>query len=208
MDAWTNIATSPSETLGDREPSDVLAYVCRSSSLDLVDLIRTGHLRSLEGVIERLYLFRANLVEEGSFDVAIDGCDCVFLTTSPILLGEVNDPQISLNFTLPSGNQPSPHHQPQGLVRAYWQTLETVRQSRRPLDPVRSNRQSLRLPPAALTELDQGICHTGLPSSSTVCILLDSADREVIRPHRNDPLSKSEKPIKITNSSMQRQLHG
>ncbi|KAG5517542.1 hypothetical protein RHGRI_038067 [Rhododendron griersonianum] len=35
---------------------------------------KTEHLLSLEGAKERLHLFKANLLEEGSFDAAIDGC--------------------------------------------------------------------------------------------------------------------------------------
>ncbi|KAK8960775.1 Cinnamoyl-CoA reductase 1 [Platanthera guangdongensis] len=71
-------------------------YTVKATLRDPADPRRTGHLRSLEGATERLHLFRANLVEEGSFDAAIDGCDCVFHTASPVLLGEVNDPQAEL----------------------------------------------------------------------------------------------------------------
>ncbi|KAK8959256.1 Dihydroflavonol-4-reductase [Platanthera guangdongensis] len=52
-------------------------YIVKSTLRDLVDPRRMGHLRSLEGLAKRLYWFKANLVEEGSFDAAIDGCDCV-----------------------------------------------------------------------------------------------------------------------------------
>jgi hypothetical protein len=33
-----------------------------------------------------LMLFKANLLEEGSFDSAVDGCEAVFHTASPLLL--------------------------------------------------------------------------------------------------------------------------
>ncbi|KAK8943044.1 hypothetical protein KSP39_PZI009349 [Platanthera zijinensis] len=78
-------------------------------------------------------------------------------------------------------NQPSPHHWPQGSVRTYWRTLVPVRQARQTPASLRSNRRTLQLQLAALQELDQGICHAGLLSSSPVRILPDSADREAIR---------------------------
>ncbi|CAF2056658.1 unnamed protein product [Brassica oleracea] len=43
---------------------------------------------------ERLQLFKANLLEEGSFDSAIDGCQGVFHTASPFY-HDVKDPQVT-----------------------------------------------------------------------------------------------------------------
>lgn len=54
---------------------------------------KTEHLRALDGATERLHLFKANLLEEGSFDAAIDGCEGVFHTASPFYLA-VTDPQV------------------------------------------------------------------------------------------------------------------
>ncbi|KAG6762361.1 hypothetical protein POTOM_032856 [Populus tomentosa] len=54
---------------------------------------RTEHLLNLDGAKERLHLFKANLVEEGSFDPVVDGCESVFHVASPVLLG-TNDPQL------------------------------------------------------------------------------------------------------------------
>lgn len=56
---------------------------------------KTEHLLALEGAEERLKLFKANLLEEGSFDSAIDGCEGVFHTASPFY-HDVKDPQVSL----------------------------------------------------------------------------------------------------------------
>ncbi|KAK8960778.1 Cinnamoyl-CoA reductase 1 [Platanthera guangdongensis] len=56
---------------------------------------KTEHLRSLEGANERLHLVKANLLEEGSFDAAIDGCECVFHTASPFH-HDITDPQAEL----------------------------------------------------------------------------------------------------------------
>lgn len=57
---------------------------------------KTEHLLALEGAEERLKLFKANLLEEGSFDSAIDGCEGVFHTASPFY-HDVKDPQVSLS---------------------------------------------------------------------------------------------------------------
>jgi len=47
----------------------------------------------LDGAKERLQLFKADLLEEGSFDSAVEGCDGVFHTASPVLF-VLNDPQV------------------------------------------------------------------------------------------------------------------
>ena len=54
---------------------------------------KVEHLLALDGAKERLQLFKANLLEEGSFDAAIDGCDGVFHTASPFY-HTVTDPQV------------------------------------------------------------------------------------------------------------------
>jgi nucleoside-diphosphate-sugar epimerase len=45
----------------------------------------------------RLHLFRADLLQEGSFDAAVDGCHCVFHTASPVL-PDAEDPQVCLYY--------------------------------------------------------------------------------------------------------------
>ena len=54
---------------------------------------KTEHLLSLDGAKERLQLFKADLLEEGSFDSAVDGCQGVFHTASPVIF-TVSDPQV------------------------------------------------------------------------------------------------------------------
>jgi nucleoside-diphosphate-sugar epimerase len=44
-------------------------------------------------------LFKADLLEESSFDQAIDGCDAVFHTASPVLF-TVTDPQVCQGIIL------------------------------------------------------------------------------------------------------------
>jgi len=54
---------------------------------------RVEHLLKFDGAEERLHLFKADLLEEGSFDSAFEGCHGVFHTASPVLL-TINDPQV------------------------------------------------------------------------------------------------------------------
>ncbi|KAJ9685146.1 hypothetical protein PVL29_017252 [Vitis rotundifolia] len=56
---------------------------------------KTQHLLSLDGAQERLHLFKADLLEEGSFDSVVDGCDGVFHSASPVALEAIN-PQAEL----------------------------------------------------------------------------------------------------------------
>ncbi|KAF7120681.1 hypothetical protein RHSIM_Rhsim13G0220000 [Rhododendron simsii] len=55
---------------------------------------KTEHLLSLEGAKERLHLFKANLLEEGSFDAAIDGCVGVFSHRISFLDGCQGSPEM------------------------------------------------------------------------------------------------------------------
>ncbi|KAK8566465.1 hypothetical protein V6N13_002171 [Hibiscus sabdariffa] len=56
---------------------------------------KTQHLLALEGAEERLKLFKADLLEEGSYDYVVEGCEGVFHTASPFYL-DVTDPQAEL----------------------------------------------------------------------------------------------------------------
>ncbi|TQD91619.1 hypothetical protein C1H46_022802 [Malus baccata] len=64
-------------------------------SMHADDSKKTEHLLSLDGAKERLQLFKANLLEEGSFDAAVDGCEGVFHTASPVQFS-ATDPQAEL----------------------------------------------------------------------------------------------------------------
>ncbi|CAH8360306.1 unnamed protein product [Eruca vesicaria subsp. sativa] len=70
-------------------------YTVKASVRDPNDPRKTEHFLALEGAKERLQLFKANLLEEGSFDSAIDGCEGVFHTASPFY-HDVKDPQAEL----------------------------------------------------------------------------------------------------------------
>ncbi|KAJ4766444.1 Cinnamoyl-CoA reductase 1 [Rhynchospora pubera] len=70
-------------------------YTVRATVRDPSDPKRTEHLRALDGASERLHLFKADLLEEGSFYSVIDGCSGVFHTASPFFLS-VTDPQAEL----------------------------------------------------------------------------------------------------------------
>lgn len=58
---------------------------------------KLAHLWNLEGARERLQLVKANLMEEGSFDGAIMGCQGVFHTASPVLKPS-SDPKACQKF--------------------------------------------------------------------------------------------------------------
>lgn len=57
---------------------------CLSKSLD--DAEKVGFLWSMSGAKERLKVFKADLMVEGSFEDAVDGVDGVFHTASPVLV--------------------------------------------------------------------------------------------------------------------------
>ncbi|KZV49402.1 cinnamoyl-CoA reductase 1-like [Dorcoceras hygrometricum] len=56
---------------------------------------KVAHLKELQGADERLHLLEANLIEDGSFDPAVHGCEAVFHTASPAFIGST-DPQVEL----------------------------------------------------------------------------------------------------------------
>ncbi|KAF5448355.1 hypothetical protein F2P56_028899 [Juglans regia] len=70
-------------------------YTVNASVRDPNDPKKTEHLLMLDGAKERLHLFKADLLEEGSFDSLVDGCEGVFHTATPVYLS-VNDPHAEL----------------------------------------------------------------------------------------------------------------
>ncbi|KAJ7964082.1 Cinnamoyl-CoA reductase 1 [Quillaja saponaria] len=70
-------------------------YTVKASVRDPNDPRKTDHLLSMDGARERLHLFKANLLEEDSFDSAIKECEGVFHTASPFY-HDVTDPQAEL----------------------------------------------------------------------------------------------------------------
>ncbi|XP_056170517.1 phenylacetaldehyde reductase-like [Syzygium oleosum] len=68
-------------------------YTVKATVQDPDDPMKTQHLRALEGAKGRLHLCKADLQEEGSFDSAINGCEAVFHTASPVLFS-ASDPQV------------------------------------------------------------------------------------------------------------------
>ncbi|KDO83326.1 hypothetical protein CISIN_1g045620mg, partial [Citrus sinensis] len=64
------------------DPSRSLSLLPTSVILSILQVLilgfedpKTDHLRELDGAKERLLLLKANLLEEGSFDSAVDGCE-------------------------------------------------------------------------------------------------------------------------------------
>ncbi|XP_068658737.1 phenylacetaldehyde reductase-like [Aristolochia californica] len=70
-------------------------YTVKATVRDLNDPKKTKHLFALEGAKDRLHLVKADLLQEGSFDAAVEGCEGVFHTASPFYHA-VEDPQAEL----------------------------------------------------------------------------------------------------------------
>ncbi|CAJ2679785.1 unnamed protein product, partial [Trifolium pratense] len=70
-------------------------YTVRATVRDLNNPNKVDHLLKLDGAKENLQLFKADLLEEGSFDSVIQGCHGVFHTASPAVF-DVDDPQTEL----------------------------------------------------------------------------------------------------------------
>ncbi|KAL3653363.1 hypothetical protein CASFOL_003044 [Castilleja foliolosa] len=68
-------------------------YTVKASVRYPDDPNKTQHLLSLDGARERLQLFKADLLEEGSFDSAIAACDGVFHCASPFFF-QTSNPQV------------------------------------------------------------------------------------------------------------------
>ena len=66
---------------------------------DTDDPRKTEFLEALDGAKERLHLFQANLLEEGSFDAVVDGCEGVFHAASPVQLS-VSNPQVNFQMMI------------------------------------------------------------------------------------------------------------
>ncbi|MCI06903.1 cinnamoyl-CoA reductase 1-like, partial [Trifolium medium] len=70
-------------------------YTVKATVRDPNDPKKIEHLLKLDGAKDRLKLFKANLLEEGSFDSVVEGCQGVFHTASPFY-HDVKDPQAEL----------------------------------------------------------------------------------------------------------------
>ncbi|KAB1224975.1 Cinnamoyl-CoA reductase 1 [Morella rubra] len=72
-------------------------YTVKASVRDLNDPKKTEHLLALDGAKERLHFFKADLLDEGSFDSGVNGCEGVFHTASPVNFNlNLKDPQAEL----------------------------------------------------------------------------------------------------------------
>nr|GLL24939.1 cinnamoyl-CoA reductase 1-like [Ipomoea trifida] len=59
-------------------------YTVHATVRSLKDPNKVAHLLALDGAKERMHLFEADLLDENSFDTAINGCEGVFHTASPV----------------------------------------------------------------------------------------------------------------------------
>ncbi|KAJ4963896.1 hypothetical protein NE237_023835 [Protea cynaroides] len=57
---------------------------------------KNAHLKKLDNALEYLQLFKADLLDYGSLNAAIAGCDGVFHTASPVPPGTVQNPEVEL----------------------------------------------------------------------------------------------------------------
>ncbi|XP_051123430.1 phenylacetaldehyde reductase-like [Andrographis paniculata] len=71
-------------------------YTVNATVRNVADPTKVDHLKALEGAKERLRLFHADLTVKASFDAAVDGCDGVFHTASPVVFDNIKDPQTEL----------------------------------------------------------------------------------------------------------------
>jgi hypothetical protein len=65
---------------------------------------KTEHLLALDGAKERLQLLKADLLEEGSFDSAVDGCQGVFTQHPLFFSSPVTHRFILYSYLLPLCN--------------------------------------------------------------------------------------------------------
>ncbi|VVA25185.1 PREDICTED: cinnamoyl-CoA reductase [Prunus dulcis] len=77
-------------------------YTVKATVCDPNDPKKTEHLLSLDGAKERLHLFKADLIQEGSFDTVVDGCEGVFHTASPVQFS-ATDPHEELLYPAVKG---------------------------------------------------------------------------------------------------------
>ncbi|KAG8391195.1 hypothetical protein BUALT_Bualt01G0162600 [Buddleja alternifolia] len=70
-------------------------YTVKATVRNLSDPKKVAHLMAFEGAKERLHLYEADLLKDGSFDSVVDGCECVFHIASPVIQS-VTNPQTQL----------------------------------------------------------------------------------------------------------------
>ncbi|KAL3828202.1 hypothetical protein ACJIZ3_017004 [Penstemon smallii] len=83
------------EKASDDKPYAPTYNVSKKRAEELDDPKKTHHLLALDGAKERLKLIKADLLEEGSFDALVEGCEGVFHTASPFFL-QTDNPEKDL----------------------------------------------------------------------------------------------------------------
>ncbi|KAJ8476111.1 hypothetical protein OPV22_019838 [Ensete ventricosum] len=71
-------------------------HTVRATVRDPEDVAKVGYLWSMGGAKERLKLVKADLLVDGSFDLAVDGVDGVFHTASPVFVPQDQNVQQAL----------------------------------------------------------------------------------------------------------------
>ncbi|KAH7287569.1 hypothetical protein KP509_32G062900 [Ceratopteris richardii] len=70
-------------------------YRVRTTTRNINDRNKFEFLWSLEGAKERLHIYEADLLKQGSFDEAVDGVDGVFHVASPVIVSNFQDAEKS-----------------------------------------------------------------------------------------------------------------
>ena len=64
-----------------------------------LDDSKNAHLKALEGAGERLYLYKADLLDYDSVASAVAGCEGVFHVASPVPSGRSSNPEVKFSTT-------------------------------------------------------------------------------------------------------------
>lgn len=79
-------------------------YRVRTTARNPDDRSKTGFLWELPSATERLQVFKAELLEEGTFDDAVSGVHTVFHTACPVLYDPDGDPEVTMLNPALKGN--------------------------------------------------------------------------------------------------------
>jgi nucleoside-diphosphate-sugar epimerase len=95
MTGKTVVVTGASGFIASTLVKDLLerGYQVRGTVRDPDDESKVGFLKALPGAKDRLILYKADLLQEGSYDEVVQGADCVFHTASPFFTKGITNPQ-------------------------------------------------------------------------------------------------------------------
>ena len=77
-----------------------MMWVVRGFWMWVDDKAKIGFLWELPGAMERLEVVRGDLMEDGSFDMAVEGVHTVFHAACPVFINPEGDPQVNYKTLL------------------------------------------------------------------------------------------------------------